>query len=291
MKTWQLCWELICVLLTLLLARVPALKLVSLKIPSAVGLHSTVTLRCEYDLGSRKLYSVKWYKDGFEFYRYMPDHHPEIRAVKTSGINVDLRQSGMNMVTISNLQFNNSGNYKCEVSTEGPNFETVIQGSNMTVMAYYSEDPTIDGVLSTYSIGDYVSANCTSGISRPAVNLTWHINNVKVNPWLSTLWEYRQDVDENDSSGFHRKTVGLHFQINSSHFTNKEERSSKMEIRCTSTLGESVRHKSVYSILLRTLTSDNLAQERHVNAAGNLVSSPLSIIFVIVTSVKMAYSS
>ena len=38
------------------------------------------------------------------------------------------------MVTIGNLQFNNSGNYKCEVSTEAPNFETVADSSNMTVM-------------------------------------------------------------------------------------------------------------------------------------------------------------
>ncbi|KAJ9574079.1 hypothetical protein L9F63_008493, partial [Diploptera punctata] len=64
----------------------------------------------------------------------MPDYKPESRAVKTSGIAVDLQKSDMNQVTLNNLQFNNSGNYKCEVSTEGPNFDTDAKNSNMTVM-------------------------------------------------------------------------------------------------------------------------------------------------------------
>ena len=38
------------------------------------------------------------------------------------------------MVTLNKLRFNNSGNYKCEVSAEGPNFDTVAENSNMTVM-------------------------------------------------------------------------------------------------------------------------------------------------------------
>jgi hypothetical protein len=45
-----------------------------------------------------------------------------------------LQNSDMNIVTLINLKFNTSGNYKCEVSTEAPNFETVAQNSNMTVM-------------------------------------------------------------------------------------------------------------------------------------------------------------
>jgi hypothetical protein len=45
-----------------------------------------------------------------------------------------LQNSDMSRVTLTNLQFNTSGNYKCEVSTEAPNFETVAQSSNMTVM-------------------------------------------------------------------------------------------------------------------------------------------------------------
>jgi hypothetical protein len=38
----------------------------------------------------------------------------------------------------------------------------------------------IEGVLSTYSVGDYVTANCTSGKSNPPAALTWKINGQKV---------------------------------------------------------------------------------------------------------------
>jgi hypothetical protein len=38
----------------------------------------------------------------------------------------------------------------------------------------------IEGVLSAYSVGDYVTANCTSGKSNPAAALEWHINGIKV---------------------------------------------------------------------------------------------------------------
>ncbi|PSN39684.1 hypothetical protein C0J52_22263 [Blattella germanica] len=108
------------------------LKLLLLDVPATADMRTPVTLRCEYDLQGGNLYSVKWYKDGAEFFRYMPDYVPESRAVKSSGIAVD--KSDMNKVTLTNLRFNNSGNYKCEVSTEAPNFETVAQSSNMTVI-------------------------------------------------------------------------------------------------------------------------------------------------------------
>jgi hypothetical protein len=38
----------------------------------------------------------------------------------------------------------------------------------------------IEGILSAYSIGDYVTANCTSGKSNPPAVLAWQINGVKV---------------------------------------------------------------------------------------------------------------
>ena len=44
----------------------------------------------------------------------------------------------------------------------------------------------IEGILSTYSIGDYVSANCTSGKSNPLANLTWYINGVKLGQQVSS---------------------------------------------------------------------------------------------------------
>ena len=38
------------------------------KYPTARG---RASLTCNYELGNDKLYSVKWYRDGSEFYRYL----------------------------------------------------------------------------------------------------------------------------------------------------------------------------------------------------------------------------
>jgi hypothetical protein len=46
--------------------------------------------------------------------------------------------------------------------------------------AFPADDPMIEGILSAYSIGDYVTANCTSGKSNPPASLAWQINGVKV---------------------------------------------------------------------------------------------------------------
>ena len=53
---------------------------------------------------------------------------------------LQLQNSDKNRVTLFNLTFTTSGNYKCEVSTEAPNFETVAQNSNMTVMGKWPRD-------------------------------------------------------------------------------------------------------------------------------------------------------
>jgi len=46
--------------------------------------------------------------------------------------------------------------------------------------AFPKDDPMIEGVLSTYSIGDYVTANCTSGKSNPLAVMSWKIDHVNV---------------------------------------------------------------------------------------------------------------
>ncbi|KAJ4449961.1 hypothetical protein ANN_01368 [Periplaneta americana] len=141
--------------------------------------------------------------------------------------------------------------------------------------AFPSEDPMIEGILSTYMIGDYVTANCTSGKSNPPAVLTWQINGIQDD---ARVWEYRDGADETDSQGLHTKTVGLHFQIQNTHFTsNGGGLSPKMEIRCTSTVGGVSRHKSVFPTLARALTSNKLAQERYKNTAVNCPTTGLNL--------------
>lgn len=47
-------------------------------------------LHCDYELGEDTLYSVKWYKDHEEFYRYVPKANPIQHAYRLEGIQVDV---------------------------------------------------------------------------------------------------------------------------------------------------------------------------------------------------------
>lgn len=42
------------------------------------------------------------------------------------------------------------------------------------------QDPIITGLMPSYSVGDYIDANCTSDQSNPPTELTWYINERKV---------------------------------------------------------------------------------------------------------------
>jgi len=88
----------------------------------------------------------------------------------------------------------------------------------------------------------------------------------------SSIWEYNKGADETDGQGLHTKTVALHFQIKSEHFPNNGgSNTPKMEIRCISTVGESVRYKVVYSTITKALTSNQLAQEGFRNSASKIL--------------------
>ena len=43
------------------------------------------------DLEGDNLYSIKWYRNGHEFYRYIPSDHPQTTIFNGNGINVDVR--------------------------------------------------------------------------------------------------------------------------------------------------------------------------------------------------------
>lgn len=68
-----------------------------------------VILKCEYDLGGEDLYSVKWYKDGAEFFRFMPGSRPPGRNFSVDGIYVDVNKSDSKQVTLLGQANNRRG--------------------------------------------------------------------------------------------------------------------------------------------------------------------------------------
>ncbi|KAK1118175.1 hypothetical protein K0M31_015222 [Melipona bicolor] len=153
-----------------------ALRMTALQIPQHVVLNETVRMQCNFNLDKELLYSVKWYKDGHEFYRYVPRDVPMVQTFRVPGVNVNIHNSTEISVVLNNVNLTSSGRYRCEVSAEAPAFQTVSDHADMTVVVLPDEGPRITGGRSRYQVGEVVRMNCTSAPSKPAALLTWFIN-------------------------------------------------------------------------------------------------------------------
>ena len=77
----------------LLLADVAGIRLTKTVLPSHALLGEDVILECLYDMEGDKLYSVKWYRNGKEFYRHIPTDLPPTGVFKQPGLRVDVSES------------------------------------------------------------------------------------------------------------------------------------------------------------------------------------------------------
>ncbi|KAK4884977.1 hypothetical protein RN001_001248 [Aquatica leii] len=60
-----------------------------IKVPQAVRVGDSVTLACDYDLEQVALYTIKWYRNDIEFYRFVPKESPPSREFVVEHVNVD----------------------------------------------------------------------------------------------------------------------------------------------------------------------------------------------------------
>ncbi|GIY74210.1 hypothetical protein CDAR_235021 [Caerostris darwini] len=67
-----------------------AIRMLMMDVPSPTNHGESVELICSYELDEDKLYSVKWYKDDVEFYRYVPNDWPPGQFLPLQGVRVDV---------------------------------------------------------------------------------------------------------------------------------------------------------------------------------------------------------
>ena len=71
--------------------RIECVTLVKLSVPPYKFIGDEAALTCRYDLENEELYSVKWYKDGNEFYRYIPgERDQKVTIFNMPGVRVDV---------------------------------------------------------------------------------------------------------------------------------------------------------------------------------------------------------
>ncbi|XP_054169260.1 uncharacterized protein LOC128966434 [Oppia nitens] len=154
-----------------------SLRIINLEVPLAVAKGQSVILFCNYDLEGDELYSVKYYKDYVEFYRYLPTDDPRPgQKFKLNGAYVDITRSNATHAFLSYTDLNSDGMYACEVSTEGPSFATIRSERLMKVYALPVESLRIVGKEVEYDVNDKINMSCKSGSGRPLPHLQWLIN-------------------------------------------------------------------------------------------------------------------
>ncbi|KAL1140625.1 hypothetical protein AAG570_000555, partial [Ranatra chinensis] len=91
-------------------------------------------LECHYELEGDTLYSVKWYKENEEFYRFVPKSNPPQQSYKVEGIKVDHQLSDSRQVALRGVNLKSTGVYRCEVSAEAPSFASAQSEGRMEVV-------------------------------------------------------------------------------------------------------------------------------------------------------------
>ncbi|XP_076064251.1 cell adhesion molecule 2-like [Oratosquilla oratoria] len=195
-------------------------------VPSSVNRGSDTVLTCQYDLQGDLLYSVKWYKAGREFYRYIPDERPIKQKFPLAGVSVNLPESDDQTVSLLNVGLQTAGQYCCEVLTEAPKYSTLVKSGRLVVVDLPKDGPTVSGGQNEYRPGDKIDVNCSAPKSVPAPTLTWYINDDQAPH--EYLVEY---PSEEDDSGRIGATLGLHFTVRRWHFFE-----GQLTLRCTATV-------------------------------------------------------
>ncbi|XP_075226756.1 uncharacterized protein LOC142327515 [Lycorma delicatula] len=232
------------IFISCLINGIRSLKLTDFLVPDHAVIGSTVTLKCYFDVAFGTLNSVKWYKNEHEFFRYSPSIS-DIIAFPADGVIVDLNSSDKNKVTLKEINFNSSGLYKCEVSTDLPDFKIAFDSKNMSVVAYPEWGPVITDVAEKYSVGQTITANCSVAPSYPSPTLSWEINGRPVDSW---------DVSDKEVPGpgkLSSRRSTLQFIAEDQHF---EGSNQALNIRCRAKLG------TLTSSTLETTFTSTLAQ-------------------------------
>ncbi|KAG8198555.1 hypothetical protein JTE90_026455 [Oedothorax gibbosus] len=152
-------------------------RFTKLGVPGSISKGDSVLLECGYDLEGDELYSVKWYKDNVEFYRFMPSYKPSAQMYSLSGVFLDLENSNATHALLYTSNLETEGTYGCEVSTDVlSSIRTIKAGKELRIHVIPDESPHIYGVQSNYRMGDFVNMSCLFGPSKPSARITWYIN-------------------------------------------------------------------------------------------------------------------
>lgn len=253
----------------LLLKVCDCLKMKELEGPDLANSGDIVTFICRYDLGKDAIYSIKWYKEDNELYRYIPTDSPEYRIFHgTPGAIVMENKTVPNRLAVKMDGAFGSGVYKCEITAENPSFVTLELRKNITVIVPPPTEPRILGMAQTYKVGNTVEVRCISKNSKPAPHIRWLIN--KRNVTSKMMLPVKTTV--NQKTLLETIESPLRFVAKEHHFQD-----GKLYITCIATISD-VYQARVNDAAVGIL--GNITQQTNqivIGASPSLSSSPSSL--------------
>ncbi|XP_042228668.1 uncharacterized protein LOC121870779 [Homarus americanus] len=188
-----------------------AMKWVRFSVPSWASRGEDAVLTCQFDLEGEKLYSVKWYKAGREFYRYVPGEWPRQQAFPHGGISVDMSHSPQ--ISVS----------RCPRVIIR---RTLVRSAAMHVVELPQGSPQVTGGEIEYRLGDMVNLTCIAPRSIPPATLIWYINDQEAPQ--DYLIKYQVHADQ---SGRFEARLGIQFRAERWHFIN-----DRVTLRCAASI-------------------------------------------------------
>ncbi|XP_012222099.1 uncharacterized protein [Linepithema humile] len=263
------------------------LRMLELMVPKYVVRGETIDLQCNFNLDGEKLYSVKWYKDGNEFYRYVPQEMPPVMVFNHPGVTAIVHNSTERLVVLHSVNLMSSGRYRCEVSAEAPSFQTVSDHSDMMVVALPDKGPNITPFLPKkrrYQLGDVLRFNCTSLNSKPHASLSWYINSERVETQF-----LKGPYITKDQEGLETTTLSLEFRLRSKHF-----KKGDLKIKCVATIltlywksnelsieGEKQGPLKMPVLESRGTRAQGHTHAEHILASGSITLGPCVVLVII----------
>lgn len=182
--------------------------------------------------------------------------NPRFKDFPVEGVQVVTPESLCNQflcqIWLTNLSRHSSGQYRCEVSGDAPQFALANGSKNMTVEALPQHDPIISGHMVTYSPGDVLEANCTSDVASLSPRLYFFINEKAVSGVGQSLYEcvklifnfcqvpveYLQQLQETslELDGYTLKSRTLEMHLPLQRLFPKEVDHATLHIKCIATI-------------------------------------------------------
>ncbi|XP_026500260.1 uncharacterized protein LOC113403854 isoform X1 [Vanessa tameamea] len=231
-------------IITLLLWKhgvVESIRILDLRVPGHAAEGGQALLGCQFDLEGDDLYSVKWYKGGREFYRYVPSNSESTTYFYVPGVFVDISRSSSTVVTLEHITQDSGGRYRCEVSGEAPYFVTVSDDKDISIHLLPNHAPKMIGLKNELRVGDLLVVNCTSPRSRPKAQIKWLINDLPApknyirGPWDKTS---RERSDARDT------ILELSFIVRQNHF-----HEGVLTLKCQASLAPLYQEEVIHHIL------------------------------------------